>query len=327
MPTIKNRAQLDDVAKPVVDLIEKFGFAWKFITNYPTPGVDREVQIRNESHRGPRQEVIKYAAAMTRGDRLPPIVISRDGYTIDGNTRSRAAVKNRYPTLGALMLDDDWDTDDRRVRERMRALGAAFNLRNGRGIDQEEQDNAIRALAADGTYAPSRIADLLGVPVGRVNAALYVDRAIDRLERLGVSVSDSVGKPQLQELGRAANKLNDKPYEALYSIIRDAGLPTREIRRLTSSVAKSGSDVAALELLAKDRAGRRVQIAEYRASGRSRPSASLELRKHLEWILRHENNPKELAERNQTLIQEHLLLVRRAVWVLGAAAEAQASWA
>src|ERR1700689_4493413 len=156
MASIKTRQQLPDLAKPTADLIEKLGFTWELDFEYPTPDAARRVQIREEAHYVPREMVMRIAAAMARGDKLPPIVVTTDGYLIDGNTRTAAAQHNKYPSIQALVPNGSYENCTEKVERRLKLLGAAFNARNGKGIDREEIRKAVVAIGQDPTYDGTR---------------------------------------------------------------------------------------------------------------------------------------------------------------------------
>lgn len=319
MSTTISKALLPDAAKPSVELIEKLGFSWKLDASYPTPTVAQEVQIRDENHRGPSSQVAQYAAAMRNGDQFAPIIVSGDGYTIDGNTRARAAAKNGYLTVQAFILDDNWIGGSEKVQRRMHALGAAFNVRNGRGIDRNEIGNAVKELAKDTIFSAARISALLNVSEYTVYAVLSEQRARARATDLGLTVNSKVPGGHLKKLGDAGNKLKDKPFVELLALIQDSGLSLRETQDLIRAVVEAGSDDEAVALVQKDRESRREQIAEFRAAGRSRLPVSAQLRQRLGGILAHANNPTALAENNPTVAAEHLRMMRTAVLILNTA--------
>ena len=69
----------EQIAKPVVDLVEQFGFKWEDVDEYSLPDLSHRIQIRNESNYAPAGKVSEIRAAMERGDRLPPLSLRRTG--------------------------------------------------------------------------------------------------------------------------------------------------------------------------------------------------------------------------------------------------------
>lgn len=318
--TITDHEKLPDEARMTARLIKRLGFNWELDLRYPTPDPSQKrVQIRAEKHYSPAAEVTKYAAAMARNDAFPPVVVTRDGFLLDGNTRAEAARKNKYPTIPAFILDRDYENAPEQVLRRMHLLGAGFNIRNGRGIDRREITNAVLAVGTGTDYDASQIAKQLGVSAGLVQGVLSEQRARERAEKSGVHVNGSVPTSQLRRLGQAP--LNDKPFMALLQLTQDAGLSVTEINEVIKEVKAAGSDEAAMELINQHRADRREQIAEFAAVGKSRPAYSSQLRQRLGFILNYEDNPKALLELNPTMAETHRETVRRAIGVLNAVLE------
>jgi DNA-binding transcriptional MerR regulator len=314
---ITDHNKLPDEARQTANLIKRLGFDWALDQRYPTPDVSKRVQVRQIAHYAPPAEVTKYAAAMARNDAFPPIVVTKDGYLLDGNTRAEAARRNKYPTLPAFILDREYEGANDAVLRRMHLLGAGFNVRNGRGIDRAEQMSAVLAVGTGTDYDASRIAALLGVSAGFVNGVLSEQKARERAERIGVHVNGSVPSSQLRRLGQSG--LNDEPFVALLKLAQDAGLSVGEINELIKKVKDAGSDAAALELLSKVRDDRKEQIAEYSAIGKSRPAHSSQLRQRLGFVLGYEDNARALVELNPTLADTHTDVLTRAIAVLTAA--------
>lgn len=323
MPLIADREQLADTARPVADLIERFGFDWKFDYEYPLPDLERRLQIRSEDHYAPAAKVAELRAVMKRGDKLPPIVVTKDGHIVDGNTRVTAAGKNGYPHIQALVLDVKAEGAKESESRRLWTLGAAFNARHGKGIDREELRKAVEQIGSDPNYTATRIAALIGVTDSVVQSLLAEKRARDRAERLGIHTNGSVGAGRLRVLGRASESLNDEPFRELFSLVQDSGLDAADIRQVVTRAKETKSDEGALGVLSQERQARKEQIVEYRASGKSVPPNSAKLRQRLGFILGYEASPRDLVERNPDLAREHADLVERSIVVLRAVAEAQ----
>jgi len=318
MASIKTRQQLPDVAKPAADLIEKLGFQWELDFEYPTPDPGRRVQIREEAHYVPREMVGRIAAAMARGDKLPPIVVTKDGYLIDGNTRTAAARHNKYPSIQALILTDSYEGCTEKVERRLRLLGAAFNARNGKGIDREEIRKAVVAIGQDPTYDGTRIAALIGVTDATVKSILAEMKARQRAEAAGLHLNGSVAATPLRILGQASDKLKDAPFKAVAELAQDTGMPPGDLREVLRQMHEAPSEADALAVVDEHRKARREQIAEYRASGKSKPPPAAKLRQRLGFILEFESRPRDLTELNPDVISRHRDEIERAIAVLRA---------
>lgn len=321
-PTTK----LPDHALTTVTLVQTLGFNWEFDHDYLTPRGEKEqrIQIRDEDHVAPTSQVTFYAAEMRRGVKFPPIVVTRDGYIVDGNTRIAAANrKPPLPTLPAVILNENWTGASDGVQRRLHVLGAAFNIKNGKGIDQKEIKRAIYKLAEDSGYDGVRIAALLGCPDRVVKDALAEKRAKDRGEAAGIHVNGSIPATQLRRLGGASNTLHTAPFVELLTLQQDAGLTDAELRGLIVKVQGAKDDDAALALLRGERDSRHEQIADFTARGKALPSASVKLRQRLGFILPFEDTPDSLVEHSPNFSGVHLRQIETVISILQRTAAAQ----
>ena len=90
---VKNPSSIPDEAKIVLKRIEALGFSANYNAECDLPDLSKRQQTRLGKHAAPRDEVVKYAENMKRGDKFPPITVTRDGILIDGHTRTAAAYK------------------------------------------------------------------------------------------------------------------------------------------------------------------------------------------------------------------------------------------
>jgi ParB-like chromosome segregation protein Spo0J len=318
-PPVKDRQQLPDIAKPTADLIERLGFKWELDYEYPLPDVSRRVQIRNTSHYAPPAQVAHYAAGMRRGDKFPPIVVTKDGHLIDGNTRVTAAAKNKRPDLPAFILNVDYESATDSVRNRLHLLGAGFNTRNGKGIDRTEIANAVKAVAGSGDYDATRVAALLGVTDATIQGIFAEQRARERAAKLGIHLNGTVPSSQVKLLGQRSQKLNDEPFTEITKLAADAGLGRTELGDLCNRVQAAGSDEEKLDIITEERRSRDEQIAEYVATGKKKPPVSGELRRKLGYIFTYEEDPGSLVEHNKDVAGKHLEQLGKAIRILQAA--------
>lgn len=322
---VSSKQDIPEYALMTVALIEKLGFTdWEFDFDYPTPeDVNRRVQIRNDAHYAPKEDIQRMAAALKRGDDIPPIVVTADGYLVDGNTRVRAAQRIGFPRMKAIVLRDRWEKASDAVTRRLHVLGAGFNARNGRGIDRAEIANAIKRIGEDPKYDATRIAALLGVTERMVRDVLVEQRARKRAEQAGVHVNGSVPSSQLRRLGGVSDKVNTRPFTELVRLTQDAGLTVSELGDVITKVRGADSDDDALRVLELERESRREQIAEFVASKKSRPSEAAKLRQRLGFINDYEVDPARLAERSPNFGRMHADAIKRAIAVLQQVLEVQ----
>ena len=325
MTPATSRQNLPEWAVAAFDLCTQIGFKPKFDHDYPTPDFHKRVQVRAEKHVAPASEVTKYAASMQRGEKFPPAIMTRDGFLVDGATRAGAAAKNKFPTLPALVLDEDYEGASEQVQQRLFALGAAFNVRNGKGIDRSEIRKVVERIGQNPLYDATRIAALLGVTEGMVRGILYEKKSRDRATKLGIDVEDRLTASQLRIIGRAEKNVNDAPLGELLGLTLDAGLAHKEITALLRAMKDAKSDDGALKLLANERAARHEQIATRRATGgKTKPPPASQLRQHLGYVLKFVNGGAiDAVERNPVFQSEHLRKIDDAILALQQIAQRQ----
>ena len=325
MSTITARQNLPEQARPAFDLCEQLGFKPKFDHDFPTPDYNKRVQIRQEKHVAPNSEVQKYSAALLRGEKFPPIIVTRDGYLVDGATRAGAATKNKFPAIPALILDEAFEGASEQVLQRIFGLGAAFNLRNGKGIDRGEIRKVVERIGQNPMYDSTRIAALLGCTEGMVRGIIAERKARDRATRLGIDVNGKLSANQLRTIGRTEKSLNDGPLARLFGLMLDAGLRGNEITALLKAMKAAKSDDAAVKLLDDERDVRREQIAQRRATGgKSHVPVPAQLRQHLGFVVKYCNGQAaDAVERNPAFQSEHLRKVEDSILALQQIADHQ----
>ena len=322
-PSTVTRDQLSDLARPVVDLVERFGFKWTFDYEYPLPDLAHRVQIRSEKHYAPAKMVSQIRAALARGDKFAPVIVTEDGHLVDGNTRVTAAMANKFPTVPAVILDVTFDGAKDSELRRLYTLGAGCNARHGQGIDREEIRRAVDHLSSDPNYSATRIAALIGVTDRMVQALMAEKKARSRAEALGVHTNGSVNAAKLRTLGRASEYIKDQPFKQLFTLVEDSGLSAKEIGDVVGKMREAKSDAGASAVVASELEARKDQIAEYKASGKSVPPAAAKLRQRLGFILGYKANPRDLVEHNRTLATDHKATIEDAIAVPSEVVKAQ----
>lgn len=323
MALIKDRQVLPDIAKPTADLIERLGFKWELDYEYPLPDTAQRVQIRDLKHYAPSAQVAAYAAGMRRGDKFPPIVVTKDGHLVDGNTRVEAARRNKRPDVQAFILNVNYEQASEKERRRLKILGAGFNTRNGKGIDRNEIARAVKEVAGDGTWDATRVAALLGVTDSTVQGIFAEQKARERAHKLGIELNGSVPATQVKMLGQRSPKFNDEPFAGVTRLTQDAGLDSRALRDLCDRVQAAGTDPEKMAIISEERKSREQQIAEYTATGKKVPPSSAELRRKLGYVLGFEDNPRGLVEFNRDVAERHLQQLVKSSEILQAAITAQ----
>lgn len=318
MPVVTSRDQVDAIHQQVVEMVERFGFEdWKLDYEFPTPDGTKKIQIRSEEHVAPRAEVAKIKAAKKRGEKFPAIVMTSDGFIVDGNTRDAADLSNGNPYTVALILDQKYEGATESQLRALTALGAAFNARHGKGIDKQEIRRAVMRIAEDPNYTATRIAALIGVSETVVTALINEKKARDRAERLGLHVNGSLSGTKLKLLGRQAETLNDEPFLQLFRLAEDTGMTQGELGDVIKRAKEEKSDAGALKVLQEEREVRKDQIQQYKLTNKAIPTAATLVRQRLGFILNnYSGNPHDIVEYTPGKSQEYKDMLEKVIILL-----------
>lgn len=329
---IKDQQHLPDYAKPTAVRIERLGFKWEFDYEYPIPDPDKtqRLQVRDVKHIASTSDVNVYAAAMKRGDKFPPGVVTRDGRFVDFNTRAKAAHKLSWPHFPVFILNVDYGNATESERDRLQLLGASFNTTHGKRLDRNELAMNIRYVAGNPDWTAERVATLLGITHGTVKVIFAQFKAEKRAKDLGVSFNGSVTASNRTMLGQRSEKLTDRPFREIAKLAQDAGLTGPELSDLCNRVQKvTGSDDEKVAVVDAEREARGAQIAHFTATGRKKPPLTSELIKRTRYIEGLAGKLNELAELNELVdhnpdtAQSYLDSVETAARILSAIVEAQ----
>lgn len=296
--------------------IANLGFSYKLDEGYDLTQVslDRRIQVRNVKSYIPKQMVERFAAQMRGGAVFPPIVVTADGWLVDGNTRYAARVKRREMLHPAYVLDVSWEDADAHTQHMLFALAATLNSHGGKQLDADEQRAAARQLIELG-WRNEQVARTIGVPVAKLATIKRQLQAEKRMREIGVD--PAAVKTKLNVLGdTAALALNGDPYKAVVDLAADANLSQPEIKVLVRAAKDTGSDTKALELLSQQRETFAGRITEHRLTGKGKPSGANMLLQHLGFITKYQGREKELRQTNPDAVESFKEQLSRAITVL-----------
>jgi ParB-like chromosome segregation protein Spo0J len=292
---------------------------FEFVPEFDISTLDERVQIRDIKHVGPAPRVNEMAARM-KDEPTAPILVTRDGVTVDGNTRVKGAKKLKRKFLPAVVLDVEYKTADPKLKLRVDALAAKAN-RHGLALDAKEKREIVSAAVNEGWTQ-----DIIGMFVGVTPAVITQIRdeiaGIDKLKRVGMSPNGVIKGGTLRALGKVAPDLNDAPFKAVAELAADAGFNSAEIRDLAKRAKGAGSDVGALDLIAAERTQNEGRIAEHKLTGAGKPPIPRMLRQHLGFVTKYSTSPESLIEQG-IYAEQHLATLRDAQTVINAAIERQ----
>ena len=102
------------------------------------------LQIRIDKNNAPKEMVIRFAEQMAYSA-FPPIVVTADDRTVDGNTRVASYRRRDQRFAPALVIPISYDDAEPEMQLRLQFLGHALNNSNGKTLDRVER----RAMARE----------------------------------------------------------------------------------------------------------------------------------------------------------------------------------
>lgn len=301
-------------------LIEDSGFtSWYYLDYKDLPPEGQYIQVRDTKFLAPPMEVAKYHLAYANGDILPAIIVTEDGFLVDGNTRRAGAMKAGLTGLPTFVLRLNYTEAPEPVRKRLVMLATRANQINGRQMTRQNVEAIIRYVADD-EDTPKTLAAKLNCSPATVAGVLALRRGMNRAERLEVE-RGSLTLSHLKVLGQKEPKLNDPVFVALMMLVRDARMSVKEMGEICSRLEHLPTDKAKLDLLADER-----RLATDRIRGiADRPSAAGVVRRALGGIRKHSEAPDRAVEENPELVGRYLAELYETQAVIGKIIAAQSA--
>jgi hypothetical protein len=267
------------IEQSTLNLLDQYSFAWRYEADHPLPDAGRRKQIREEAHNAPPREVDRIRAALAAGRFVPPTIVTRDGYYVDGNTRGGAYEKSGVRRAHAIVLDVDFETASSDVQRRLKGLGAALNLAHGNRLTPAETRDAVITLAEDPNLDTTRIAELLGEPRNTVARIMRRERGRKWLTEQGFETNGTVTDGLLSVFATRFNDWNAEPAKRITELAMNADLKADEVKDLARRVEATDSDVAATEVLDTAAAELSNRIERVKYQGRGRPTHAGKVRR------------------------------------------------
>lgn len=325
-------------AKPqAIVEIERLGYKYTEDGQYDLSGLstERRVQVREPRHYAPKAEVERYAIQMGHS-KFPPIIVTRDQWIIDGNTRVGGALKRGDRFFPAYIVQIDWKDATPRQRQELYAIGATMNAANGNPLTPAERRESVRnLLGLEWTEGQiERVAGIKPVEVKRVKRDLIAEK---RAAQVGLEVTSpedgrvirnggtgAVSGAAKRALGQSmAADLHDEPFLELAKLAADAGLGAAEVTQVARAAKEASSDAEALRAIAEARAEAADRIRQRELTGKSKPSPAAQFRQALGHVLRFAGQEYTLVERNPDLVGQYDEAITQALTVISKVMEAQ----
>lgn len=308
--------------------IEDLRFDYTEVAQYDVTKLsrDRRVQARDYASTGkgfaPKEEVDRYAVAMAHSV-FPPVIVTKDEWLIDGNTRVGARIQRKEKFHPAVILDLDFGASSTEEQEKIFALAVTLNAQHGKNLTKRERRAAVVTLIDLG-WNNAQIERRVGIPNTEINKMRKVIEAKTRLTSLDVTANGNLSVTAQAALGEAKTLLlNDDPYKALATLVMDAGLNASEVKAISKEILALGSDTEKLGRLDAIRGEFAEQIESVKFSHTPKPPVARQLRQHLGFVLKYQDKASLLVERNGEYAETHKEYIEKSIEILRAALAAQ----
>ena len=223
----------------IEQLLDAWQLSYELEPNYVLAKVklNEGVQIRLEEHRSPSSAVDEYVTHMKHGAVFPPIVVTSNGFLVDGNTRLSAALKLQRKTFPAYKVKFA-------ILGQAKMLGAALNQMGGYRLTEEEIVVAAEAYMREG-YKDEAIARALGKSMSHIRNVRRDRLYRDAAHRTGVA---DVELPKPVRLHLAGIQ-HDEPFKAAVEAVAKAKPAAKDVGALVDRIENTRSDAEALAVV------------------------------------------------------------------------------
>lgn len=220
----------------IEQLLDSWQLSYELEANYPIGKVklNEGVQIRLKDHRAPSTAIDEYVTHLRHGAIFPPIVVTTNGFLVDGNTRVAACQKLERKTFPAYKVKFQ-------ILGQAKMLGAALNQMGGYRLTEEEIVVAAEAYMREG-YKDEAIARALGKSMSHIRNVRRDRLFREAAQRTGVAEIE-IPKPVRMHL---AGIQHDEPFRAAVEAYAKAKPTIKDIGALVDRIDKTRSDAEAL---------------------------------------------------------------------------------
>jgi hypothetical protein len=270
---------------------------------------DNRVQSRIDRNTAPDHMVERYSYQMGEFE-FPPVIITKDNFIVDGNTRNKARGRRNERYMPVLIVPLAYETDDVKIRRKLLFFSELINNMNGMALDDEERRKMVMTMI-DQEFPDEEIVNKVGIALRDVIELREQHRAMARLKNLGFNLETTpFPERTLRALGKAkVMNLDDESYRGVVDLGLDADLKANEIKQLATGLGAMKSADLQREALARERQAREPEITA-RRSGQDLRNLVAHLRGKLKFLL--DNPVSSFIERNPDRAEEYLQLLAEA---------------
>lgn len=287
-------------ASALAERIRLLGFDWVYVPDHRLASLAKRVQVRDTAAVAPPRETARYALALQRGDVMPPVVVTADGYLVDGATRTEAARKLGWTSYPAFRLNVNYEGAPTALVQQLVMLGSAFNLTHGRGMSPTNIEAVIEAVTEEDD-SPRDIARKLHISEVTVAGVMNAAKARKRAANLDIQVGEFLTSSHLRVFGGKSAKYTDPVFKEFFTLAQDAHLTISAVQDLARQLEAEGTEQARMDILAAERASYQGVI----DGASSVPSRAAKLRRSL-GFLNAQDDPGLLVELSPAAAEDHI---------------------
>lgn len=279
---------------------------------------ERRVQVREVDHYAPKDAVDRYAVQMGESQ-FPPIVVTKDFWLIDGNTRVGALLKRNTKFFAAIVVDVEYAgrTTTEKTQLELRALALTLNSSHGEPLTPKEARNGARDLIAL-DWRADQIARALGIKPAVLAQVRREIAAEDKLKKVNFGAYAALGPAALRALGaKDPLALTNAPFLGLALLAADAGFTAAEVGTTAKDLRELDSENDMIQKLEALRTEFGDRIRERKLTGKGKPAPSRQLRQHLGMVMKFEvTTAHELLETDPAVNETAMRFLDHSIPVL-----------
>ena len=258
---------------------------WHYVESYPRPEASRTVQFRSElTSRTKASKARRFAQSMKDGDKFPPMVVTEDGWVLDGLHRRDAMELRKIPASGVIRIERHYEGAPVALQDQFAMMAAKLNQRNGDRMTAREMEDLIASLS--GHNQAGDIAKLAGVSVATVKDIMSAKKARDKARDTGLETTH-ISRTALKSVGTRLGEFTDPSFAEFISLLEKSRVTAAESVHIMDRMAGLGTEQEKVELLRAERTARASQESGVR-KGVPLPQQA---RMHWAFFLTHQNDP------------------------------------
>jgi hypothetical protein len=233
---------------------ERKQLPWCLFNNYPLVDSSKYAQVRPIEHLAPSREINEYAQMMRLGDQFPPVIVTADGYLVDGHTRTEAARRNGYHEFPALVLTTVYLGDlsaESPFRDQVMSLGVERNRQHGRRMSNADVARIIEQLSPRHTVA--EIVSDNGVSKSFATAVWNAARVKRETQALDIKWANTFSLSLLKLFGGKIDRYTSPVWGELFKLAQDANLKQQTVVAMMKRIEEFRSEAEKLAYISMER--------------------------------------------------------------------------